>query len=152
MDVDMTDTEFVAAGRGKASGEEDSAPADSGGRGTMIQEASEAASPKTDVMAAPDTESRPSAFHPSSERPPHPAGTDSAVPTPSAGKREAGPESTEPAPDSAMPSFGRPAVINDPPPDDSDAPLDIPWGKVVVYLIIAWAIFRFAWLIFEIGG
>lgn len=42
--------------------------------------------------------------------------------------------------------------INDPAAVDPDAPLDIPWGKVVLYLVIAWAVFRFAWLIFESGG
>lgn len=35
---------------------------------------------------------------------------------------------------------------------DADAPLDIPWGKVVLYLVVAWAVFRFAWLVFESGG
>ncbi|MFP4423326.1 MAG: hypothetical protein ACLFRG_22575 [Desulfococcaceae bacterium] len=42
--------------------------------------------------------------------------------------------------------------INDPAAVDADAPLDIPWGKVVLYLVVAWAVFRFAWLIFESGG
>lgn len=51
-----------------------------------------------------------------------------------------------------MPSSSRPAAINDPQPDDPDAPLDIPWGKVVIFLIIAWAIFRFSWLIVTAGG
>lgn len=148
----MTDTEFLGAGRGKASGEEAPAPAESGGRKPPIQEASEAASPKTDVAAVPDTKSRSAAFHPSSEPPPLPAGMDSMTPTPSAGRGESTPESTDPPTASKKPAPGRPADTRDPSPDDPDAPLDIPWGKVVVYLIIAWAVFRFVWLIFEVGG
>jgi hypothetical protein len=35
---------------------------------------------------------------------------------------------------------------------DPDAPLDIPWKGVVIFLVVAWAFFRFSWLIFEIAG
>jgi hypothetical protein len=38
------------------------------------------------------------------------------------------------------------------PEDDPDAPLDIPWKKVILFLVLAWAFFRFSWLIFEIAG
>ncbi len=39
-----------------------------------------------------------------------------------------------------------------PAPDDPDAPLDIPWKGVIIFLVLAWAFFRFSWLIFEIAG
>jgi hypothetical protein len=35
---------------------------------------------------------------------------------------------------------------------DRDAPLEIPWKRGVLFLVAAWAIYRFSWLIFKTGG
>lgn len=60
---------------------------------------------------------------------------------------EAGPAKDDRPP----PSKGGPKP-EERPADDPDAPLNIPWKRVVLFLILAWAFFRFSWLIFEAAG
>ena len=35
---------------------------------------------------------------------------------------------------------------------DPDAPMELPWKRGALFLVVAWAIFRFSWLIFKTGG
>jgi hypothetical protein len=67
-------------------------------------------------------------------------------------RQEARPTEPNPAQSDPPPTPERGPNGGEKPPDDPDAPLDIPWKGVVIFLVLAWAFFRFSWLVFKAGG